>query len=68
MENLRNRIYVKLVSNEKNYLKWTLKPRYMSLKIFNYDLVAIGKSKVALTPSKPVYLGMCLLHLTKVLM
>ena len=32
MENLRNRIYVKLVSNKKDYLKWTAKPSYMSHK------------------------------------
>ena len=28
MENLRNRIDVKLVSNKKDYLKWTFKPSY----------------------------------------
>ena len=26
MENLRNRTYVRLVSDEKHYLKWTSKP------------------------------------------
>ena len=31
-ENLRKRIHVKLVSNEKDYLKWTLKPSYKSQK------------------------------------
>ena len=30
MENLRNRIDVKLVSNKRDYLKWTSKPSYMS--------------------------------------
>ena len=29
MENLRNRIVVKLANNEKNYLKCTSKPSYM---------------------------------------
>ena len=32
MENLRNRIAVKLVNNEKDYLKCTSKPSYMSQK------------------------------------
>ena len=41
MENLRNRIDVKLINNKKDYLKWTSKPRYMSQKIFDSDLVAI---------------------------
>ena len=40
-ENLRNRINVKLVSNRKDYLKWTSKASYMSYKIFDNDLAAI---------------------------
>ena len=47
-ENFRNRIDVKLVNNEKDYLKCTSKPSYMSHKIFGNDLVAIPKSKLAL--------------------
>ena len=35
MENLRNRIDVKLVNKKKNYLKWISKPSYMSQKIFD---------------------------------
>ena len=46
MENLRNRIDVKLVSNKKEYLKWTSKPSYMSHKIFDIELVVIHKNKV----------------------
>ena len=42
MENLRTIIDVKVVSNKKDYLKWTSKPSYMSNKIFDNDLVAIG--------------------------
>ena len=48
MEELRNRIDVKLVSNKKDYLKWTSKPSYMSHKIFDNDLFAIRKNKVTL--------------------
>ena len=68
MENVRNRINVKLASNKKDYLKWTSKPSYMSHKIFDNDLVAIRKGKVILTLNKPAYIGMCLLELSKVLM
>ena len=68
MENLRNRIGVKLVSNNKDYLKWTSKPSYLSHKILDNDLVAIRKNKVALTLKKPAYIGMCILELIKVLM
>ena len=46
MENLRNRIDVKLANNEKDYLKCTSKPSHMSHEIFDNNLVAIRKSKV----------------------
>ena len=68
MENLRNRIDVKSVSNEIDYLKWKSKPSYISHKIFDNDLVAIRKSKVTLTINKHAYIGMCILELSKVLM
>ena len=68
MENLRNRIDVKLVSNKKYYLKWTSKPSYMSHKIFDNDLVTICKNKLTLTLNKPAYIRMCILELSKVLM
>ena len=61
MENLRNRIDVKLVSNKKDYLKWASKPSYMSHKIFANDLVAIRKNKVILTLNKPASIGMYIL-------
>ena len=68
MENLRNRINVKLVSNKKDYLKQTSKPSYMSHKIFDNELIVILKNKVALILNKPAYIGMCILELSKVLM
>ena len=68
MENLRNRIDLRLVNNEKYYLKWALKPSYLSHKMFDHDLVAARKSKVTLTLNKPAYIGLCILDLSKVLM
>ena len=47
MEDLRNRVDVKLVNNGKDSLKCTSKPSYMSHKILDNDLVAILKSKPA---------------------
>ena len=61
MESLRNRIDIKLANNEKVYLKGTSKPSYISTKIFDNDLVAIRKSKLALKLNKAAYIGMCIL-------
>ena len=68
MENLRSRIDVRLQNNEKDYLKCSSKPSYISHKIFDNNLVAIRKSKVALKLNKPAYIGMCILELSKILM
>ena len=53
MERLTKRIDVTLVNNEKDYLKFTSKPSYMSNKIFDNNLVAIRKSKILLKLHKP---------------
>ena len=68
MENLRNWINVKPVSNKKDYLKWTSKLNYMSHKIFGNDLVTKHKNKVKLTLKKPAYIEICILEWSKVLM
>ena len=67
MEDLRNRIDVKLVNKEKYYLNCTSKPSYMSHKIFDNNLVAMRKRKLELKLKKHAYIGMCILKLTKVL-
>ena len=68
MENLRKQIVEKLVSNKKDYLKWTSQPSYVSHKIFANDLVVIRKNKVTLRPHKPAYIGKRILELSNVLM
>ena len=68
MKNLRNRINVRLANNEKDYLKCTSKPSYTSHKIFDNNLVVIGKSKVTLKLNKPAYIGMCILGFSNLFM
>ena len=41
MENLRKRISVKLVNNEKDYLKHVSKPTFISQKIYDKDFAVI---------------------------
>ena len=66
MENLTNKIDVRLVNNKKDY--WTSKPSHMLHKIFDHNLVAICKSKVKWKLNKAPYTGMRILELSKVLM
>ena len=68
MENIRKRVDVRLVTNEKKLLKLASKPTYVSSKIFNENLVAVHKIKETLTLNRPAYVGMCILDLSKTLM
>ena len=68
MENLRNSIDVKLVNNEKDYLKCTSKPSYMAYKMFDNNLVQMRKSKLLLKLNEPTYFRICILVLSKVSM
>ena len=67
MENLRKKLDVRLVSYKKDCSKWTSKPRYMSQKMFDNDLVTKRKSNVLLMLNKPAYVRMCITDLSKVL-
>ena len=48
MENLRKRVNIRLVTDEKKLIKLTSKPTYVSSKIFNKNLVAEHKIKESL--------------------
>ena len=68
MENLRKRVHVRLVTNEKKLDKLAAKSTYVSSKIFNESLMAVHKVKETLTLNRPVFVGMCILDLSKTLM
>ena len=68
MENIRNRVNVKLVNSGEQFKKLASKPNYESRKIFNENLVSVHMKKTSLTMNKPVYLGMSILDLSKIIM
>ena len=68
MENIRNRVNVKLVNTEEKLRKLVSKPNFRSCKIFSENLVSVHMKKTSLTMNKPVYLGMCILDLSKTIM
>ena len=68
MKNIRKRVDVRLVTDEKKLLKLTSKPTYVSCKIFNENLVAVHKIKETITLNRPAYVGMSILDLSKTLM
>ena len=69
MENIRNRVNVKLVNTQERLRKLVAKPNLKSPpKIFSENLVSVHLKKTSLTMNKPVYLGMCILDLSKTIM
>ena len=68
MENLRKRVDVRLVTNEKKLDKLTSKPTFISSKIFSENLMAVHKVKETLTLNRLAYVGICILDLSKTLM
>ena len=65
MENLRKRINVRLVTDEKDFLKYTSRPTYITHKIFDKDFAAIHEIKPVLILNKPIYIGFTVLELSK---
>ena len=68
MENIRNRVDIKLVTDKKKARQLAAKPNFNHCNIFSKDLVAIHMKKTELTFNKPVHLGMSILDLSKTLM
>ena len=65
MENLSEKINVRLINNEKDFLKYTSRPKYITHKIFGKDYAAIHKIKPVLILNKPIYIGFTVLDLSK---
>ena len=68
MENLRKRIIVRLVTNEKDFLKYTSRPTHITHKIFVKNFAAIQEIKPVLILTKPIYVEFTVLELSKWLM
>ena len=65
MENIRNRTDIKFAQSAKLMTKWASNPMYADSQIINEDLVAVQMKKTITQLNKPIYLGMCILDLSK---
>ena len=67
MENIRNRVDIKLVNNRKKAIELTRKLNYNSWTWFSENLVAIHMNRIKLYFNKPIYIGMSILDISKTL-
>ena len=65
MEIFRKRINVRLINNEKDFLKYTRRPTHITHKIFSKNY---AETKLVLTLKKQIYVGFTVLELSKWLM
>ena len=68
MENVRNHRDIKLVTSDKRRKRLVSEPNYHSCKNFSDNLMAIEMKKTRVKMTKPLYLGMSILDISKILM
>ena len=67
IESLRKRINVRFVNDEKDFLKYTSRPTYVTHKLFDKDFAAIHEIKEVLILNKPIYVGFTTTLLKRIL-
>ena len=68
MERIRNHKNMKLMTNDKKYLKYVMKPNFKDGYPFSKHLFAVEIEKAEIKMNKLVYLGQAILDLSKTLM
>ena len=68
LENIRNRVDIRLITSDKVAQKLAAKPNYDRCTNFDENLIAVHMKKTKLSFNKSVYLGMSILDLSKSLM
>ena len=68
MENIRNRVNIRLVNNQKSLKKCAAKPNFDHCRKFDENRFSVHMKKNEFVFNKPVYLGMSILDLSKTLM
>ena len=68
VKNVRNRRDSKLVTSDKRRTRLVSEPNYHSYKKFSEHLMAIEMKKIRAKMTKPLYLGMSILDISKILM
>ena len=68
MENIRKHRDIKLVTTDKKGSKLVLEPNYHTINLISEDLSTIEMKKTKVKMNKPIYLGLLILEISKILM
>ena len=67
MENIRNHRDIKLVTTERKRSKLVSEPNYHTINLISEDLSIIEMKKTKVKMNKPIYLGLSILEISKIL-
>ena len=68
MENIRKHRDIKLVTTDKKRSKLVSEPNYDAMNLISEDLSIIEMKKTKIKMNKPIYLGLSILEISKILM
>ena len=68
MENIRKHRDIKLVTKDKRRNKLVSEPNYHTMNYISKDLSIIEMNKTKVKMNKPIYLGLSILEISKLLM
>ena len=68
MENVKKHRDIKLVTTDKRRNQLVTEPNYHTIKWFSENLLAIEMKKTKVKMNKPIYLGLTILAISKILM
>ena len=68
MENIRKQRDIKLVTTDKKRSKLVSEPNYHTINLISEDLSIIEMKKTKVKMNKPIYLGLSILEISKILM
>ena len=68
MENVRKHGDIKLVKTDHGRNKLVSEPNYHTMKLIEENLAIIEMRKVKVKMNKPIYLGLCILEISKIIM
>ena len=68
VENIRKHRDIKLVTTDKKRSKLVLEPNYHTINLISEDLSIIEMKKTKVKMNKPIYLGLSILGISKILM
>ena len=68
MENVRKHRDIKLVKTDHRRNKLVPEPNYHTMKLIDDNLAIIEMKKVKVKMNKPIYLGLCILEISKIIM